>query len=407
MNYKNNAFDVLVFEFFILCLLFMPLADFISVYSRFSGFEAGERFSLVYRLVLIAAAIYFFLKVSVIYKKSIIFLFLSATLSLSVTFFYIDGVDLSNYFESFIMLFKFFVFFVMVSSFKYVIESGYLGFQRFHYIISALIFIYSLSIILGAFFDIEMFKNYNNDDSQRWGVKGIIIAGNEASGFLTVALAWALLNLKKRSGNILLAVVAIASLITGTKAAILAFVFVSSSYILSKYKGKSVLIMLAFLSLSYLILLSIYTNVNAVRDTVDQSLNYFLWHYENSARGDLVNLALTGRDYKLNVVFDEIYHIAPWVYVFGGFPVGNYTVEMDFFDAVALYGVFGTLFYFFIWFKFWKIPENSEFKFFCLYFSVSFFILGFLAGHYFYSAMTAPFLAALCICFAMRAKGID
>lgn len=407
MNNSNKTFDILMFKCFMFCLVLMPFADFISVYSRYTGIEAGERFSLIYRLFLITIAIYFFLKVNVSFKNSIIFLFLTSILSLTITFFYIDGSDLSRYLETSIMSFKFFVFFVIVSCLKYFVDFSYLSFKKFYNIISSLIFVYAISIILGAFFDIEMFKNYNNDDSQRWGVKGIIIAGNEASGFLTVALAWALLNLKMRASSILLAIVVLASLITGTKAAVLAFIFVISAYILSKYKGKSVLIMLLFLAISYFLLLLIYSNFLVVRDTFDQTMNYFLWHYENSARGDLVNLALTGRDYKLSVVFDEIHHVSPWVYVFGGFPVGTYTVEMDFFDAIALYGFFGALYYFYIWFSFWNISGHSEYKTFCLYFSFSFFLLGFLAGHYFYSAMSAPFLAALCICFSWRNKGVD
>lgn len=380
-----------------LLLIFMPLADFFSVYSRSIGFSAGERFSLLYRLILILFCVFLFLRESFQHKMHIIILFYVSLLSLTINYFIIDGSDLSRFVESAIILVKFYVFFIFFGAFTFAIKTNLISPSNCIRIINFLILVYCTMILIGAFFDVELFQNYISDDAERWGVKGIIIAGNEASGFLTIALAWTLLNKKNSLFYFQFFTVITSSIVSGTKAALISSFLVVACYYFAKYKAKALIYLFFYTAISFMVFYISYVSFSSFSEAVDQSVHYFIWHYENNQTGSILNVALTGRDYKLSVVFSDVFYDAPWIFFTGGFPIGNYTIEMDFFDAVALSGFIGASLYFYYWVRTWGSFTSCSADLFKMYFCITFFILGFLGGHYYYSAMSAPFLAFLCV----------
>ncbi len=243
-----------------------------------------------------------------------------------------------------------------------------------------------------------MFHTYGGD---RWGVKGIIISGNEASGFLLIALAWSLLHLKGVFGSALCLVVVCAMLMCGTKSAIVGLLFLVCGWLWSNGGMKSILSMGLFIVLGSVILMVAYVSSEFIQFEVENTYNYFEYQFDHNANGSWVTLALSGRDYKLVDVYSDILNSSFWVVFIGGYPIARYSVEMDVFDFFALAGVGGLIVYAVSWYRLWANikPTTKNVDRFKYVFILVFFVLGFLGGHLFYSAIAAPFLAALAIKF--------
>jgi hypothetical protein len=378
--------------FLVILLCVSPLFDFFTVLAREYGFLPFERLSLFCRMLMLLFACVIYLNS---FRKEHFLLWGSFFLSnvmMWLYFFLISTVQLENVLESLLFLFKFFIFFIFVGAYKRQMELGLWSLERLVNLINYLIVIYCLSIVCGAIFGIEMFHNY---ESERWGVKGIIISGNEASGFLLISFAWSLLNKNNMVNKFQLGLVILAMFVCGTKAALLAFFIITFGWLLATKGRASVIYLSLFTILTAVILLTVYNVSGGVQDAVENTIIYFEYQFNHNVSGSLFSLALSGRDFKFINVYESLIENQPWSLIQGGFAVANYPVEMDIFDLIALNGVVGTVIYFVFWLKEWYLVGN-KFK---LIFILTYLLLGTLGGHFFYSAIASPFLAALCLRF--------
>jgi hypothetical protein len=338
----------------------MPFADFLSVYARDINHSSLERISLFYRF-------FIFLCLLIICSASITKKMLTIIISLFI--------------------------FISVFIGKYIYSMYY------ETLLLESILLYVAPIILGSLFNIELFKYY---DSERWGVKGIIVSGNEASAFLLSSLTWFFLNKKSFFNSICILVVMSAMILSGTKASILGLLMLTLGALWSKnpisfiYKGT--IFVLIFIAITFLL----YNYNISFQDAVLKTFSYFEYQYYHFANGSLVSLALSGRDIKLYTVYSSILENEILSLIIGGYPIAGYTVEMDVFDLIPLVGFFGTIFYFFIWFSYWN-KKSTNLK---IYqkrlkrvFLFVFIFLAFFGGHMFSSAVAAPFIALLSIKF--------
>lgn len=388
----------LTYLLFIL-LIFMPFADFLTVLARESQISNLERFSLFYRSVLFSVLL-LFSAVSITKKElSILFLFLFGCISLLSNFILIDALSDSRVLiESILLLLKFFLFFLFYQAFLIIRKSRYIKIDSFFLLAEWLLVIYALAIVLGAVFSIDLFKYY---DSERWGFKGIIIAGNEASALLIIAYAWFLIKTKNIFNTMILGLIIAAMFFSGTKASIGGVIMLTTGLFLSQNPLKALLKIPFFILSIFIILYFLYIFESNVRDNMFRTFLYFQYQFDNFSNGSFLTVILSGRNYKLYEVFSSIMNNVPLAFLLGGYPVAGFSIEMDFFDLMALLGIFGSLFYFYFWLKCWreKIVHDISLNFFRGFFIFTFAMLAFTGGHMFYSAVAAPFLALLSLRF--------
>ncbi|WP_439114133.1 hypothetical protein [Hydrogenophaga sp.] len=397
---RNVAFQSIAF-FLLILLVAMPLADFLTVYARDAGISSIERFSIVYRAVMLLLLI---ILNSLLIRKSQILLwasFIFSGLSIAINLLLADA-SMESVGENFLLLIKFYLIFLFYNVFAEIVKNRYLPINRLVKTFTLIIFAYTLSIPIGAIFDISSFQFYAND---RWGVKGIIISGNEMSGFLIIALAWALLAKKSIFKIILVLLTALAMMLSGTKAAFLGLVLLLTGYFWAN-GGIKRLFYAAPTALLFLFICSllVYMKSERVRLEVENTFAYFNYQFSNQAEGSILTLGLSGRNIKLYNVYNDIFSNRPWTLFTGGYPIADYSIEMDFFDLLILAGPVSFFIYAVFWVKQWRDKNSfnkaaanaSRFK---LVFLVAFISLSFFGGHMLYSAVAAPFLAMLIIKF--------
>ncbi len=378
---------------FLVLLLVTPIADFLTVYARYYDITSMERFSLLYRMLTIGVGFLLFLYNSDV-KRVVLWgsYFIAQLIILLSSVF--SNAESEHVGETLLLLFKFFTFFIYIDALSVLLSRQVISFNVFIKIFNILISLYLIAIIYGFIFDYALFKNY---DGERWGVKGIIIAGNEASSLLIVALCWGVVMREKYASNIILLLSVLAIIGSGTKAAILGLLLISIGLSLIKYGIKGLLYSAFGLSIFLIILSVVYNFSSGVQEEVLKTFSYFEYQFDNAAGGSIISLLLSGRDYKLAVVTDDVYEFYPWAFIFGGYPITSYFVEMDFFDLWYMMGV-GSICYMYYFIKTWSfdITSNSAVidKFKVVVFGV-YVCLAFTGGHFMYSAVTAPILAAL------------
>lgn len=383
--------------FLIACIFLMPIFDFFAVYSRYIGNDSLERISLVGRAAILLFLLFLY-AYGVPRKRVLLFCsFLLTQWLLWLNQVIRPNLEIGETLETSLMLLKFFLFFAFYDGMLLLIKNRAISEIFVYRVFTILIFVYSLAIVVGPFFDIEMFRYYSTD---RWGFKGIVISGNEASALLIVSFAWSMLYCKGKSAVIIRLVVVMAMIFSGTKASIAGLVLLTISFFAARFKISSVLYLFLAVVISFIASFLAFNFIEGVEHAVVSTFSYFSYQFYNIANESLISLLLSGRDYKLDVVYSEIFRSYPWVLVLGGYPVASYTTEMDFFDLLAISGTIGVVIYFISWFGSWSITSHCDaFKRrFMLFFLVTFSVLAFLGGHMFYSAVAAPFLA----CFAVR-----
>ncbi|MCV6590366.1 MAG: O-antigen ligase family protein [Marinobacterium sp.] len=393
---KPGKIAVIVSSLLVVALVLTPLSDFASVAARFNGAGAVGRISLLFRFFVLGMCI--FLMVQALNARQIIMwlIFIFCTLNIWVNVLFFDAATVVYGVETSLFMLKYFLFFIYYLAFLFVLNSSLVSYESFKKIFDFLIIFYSVPVILGGIFMIKMFFYYS---TERWGVKGIVYAGNELSGLLLVSLTWAYLDFRYEGKKLILIIVSMATIICGTKAALLSFILMVIGYLFSRGGFTSYLYMVVAIVMGTFAVMGAYLYVDSIQKAVDNSMAYFIWQFENNADGSLLTLLLSGRDQKFDVVYTVLQDSFPWVFVLGGYPVSTYTVEMDLFDLIALLGIFGTIIYMIAWFRCWIYPKKGDqfmgrIK---IAFIAVYLFLAFTAGHMFYSAVLAPFLAMLSI----------
>lgn len=384
MPYLNTLVIVLF-----LLLLVSPAADFISVFSRFNDISIGVRFSLFFRLLILITLIILCV-MDGSNRKPVLWCFFWIGILIHLLLVIINSGEVTTvYMEGILTLIKFHLFFLYLGGFIFSLALG----VRFKYMLKVfyiMIGAYSSAIVLGAVLNIEIFQYYS---TERWGVKGIIIAGNEVSGFLIAALGVLLVNKRTNANLILLFLVSLAMALCGTKAALLGLIMVFSGHFYASGGFVGTFKILGLMSFAMLAGIVVYQSNVAVQDAIYSSLSYFEYQLEHYANGSYITLLLSGRDLKLEVILVDILDVNIFYLFTGGYPISDYMIEMDLFDYIALSGIIGAAVYFYYWVTAWNGLSHGYVQKFVYCFIVTYIILGFLGGHMFHSAVAAPFLA--------------
>ena len=370
-----------------------PLFDFISTYLSHIGAEFS-RATLITRGVFISSAITLSILIDPKRDPSKLIKFILLATILPMSAWFILGIYSSTaFFESLAFLIKAVSLFSFVSLFSVTTENNKL---KIHTIITLTLYIYMLFIIAGALFGIEMFESYKT--IERFGYKGIILAQNEASGLIFVALLIvglkALTNTLKTIDKGLLIITSIASLLLGTKpglimpVAILAIIYISNKgYIKALPKITTTTIY------SLIIAITAYLYIPSISNAINSSLGYFMYQFENYANGSLFTLLLSGRDNKLEYAITN-YILQNPAYIFtGGYPIGEYLVEIDFIDLSLMFGIPIFVIYLLGLYNIFKTTKNTKLSRYYTLAFISILLLTNTAGHILTSALLIPYLA--------------
>jgi hypothetical protein len=380
-------------------LVLSPCSDFISVYGRYVGNGSLERMSLASRSILVG---WTFVLVVAAYKFSIysavrIFIVVVPLISVCTTSLFCYIGTTKDFLETILVVIKLQTFFIFFYAFKTLIVTERSK-KVSYYFFDALYSIYCVAIFLGAVLNIEMFHNYN--ETERFGVKGLIIAGNEASGFLLIGLMWFLLRLEKEKKILpLLFLCIVALILSGTKASFLGLIIILFAYYIYRVgiiTGVSRCLSAAVLFTAFATVLYLYNE--DIHTAVDLTFAYFKYQYVHVSDESIISLLLSGRDFKLIEAWNRYISKYPQTLMFGGYLVGKYSVEMDIFDMLFLMGLPSLVVYYILWLScFFKgqAQASRRLRIFVISFIVVWILLANLGGHFFYSAMAAPFAAML------------
>lgn len=304
---------------------------------------------------------------------------------------YYDSVTLV---ENYILLFK------IVSFFSYIIILKHLASRQLDMVVIVVkltLIVYMVFIVSGAFFDVAAFKSYG--EGGRFGYKGIIIAQNEASGLVLVALFISGFNFVVKKSNIydvaLFVSSALAALLLGTKAAVLLPLMIMCIIAVSRYGFlKAVPYMSAVVMVGVTVFLVSYRG--ALSDWYSNSLAYFAYQFDVYAKGDVMTFLLSGRNYKLSYVFNNFIYENPLYMIFGGFPMGSYSVEIDFFDLFLLMGGPVFIIYCFMFFRVFRNNHSKSITKYVVFALILVLAVANTGGHVLYSALILPYLAVFC-----------
>lgn len=401
--YNNKKSLMICFIIVFTCLLLSPLFDFLSVYGRYVGIGYLERSSLVLRAVLFVSVLFVIISTYNLSVKSFIRLFIIILpfTSLCINSLILGLGTTGDFLETIIIIIKLQSFFIFYYFFCFLLKSERSR-QVAFFICDVIFVIYFLAIIIGALFNIEMLHNYK--ETERFGVKGIIIAGNEASSFLLVGLMWFLLRFDKQKFKIyFLALCIFAIIMSGTKASILGLFLIIFLYYIYRVGIVYGIVSFSFISGLFISTVCIlYKYNNDIQTVANLTYSYFEYQYIENFNESIISVLLSGRDYKLLEVWNGFIINYPQTILTGGYLVSSYSVEMDIFDMLFLLGFPCLLIYYFFWLLCFlkgqsRIPVRLR------VFEVGFILvwisLANLGGHFFYSAITAPFAGMLAFYF--------
>jgi hypothetical protein len=257
--------------------------------------------------------------------------------------------------------------------------------------------IYVLTIVLSPLLGWSSLLTYG--DTGRFGYKGVIAAGNESATIILIACFWAAKDYIRDKTLFRLAVMCLAlcsSVLIGTKAGILIFTLVIVCVFVINFREIRVthrlfVVFLVVLGFFYVRL----TILPDIIEVLQLSMSYFESKLQSTSLGSYVSLLLSGRETKLYFILNSLADKDYMFIFFGGYPISEYMVEMDYFDIVFLMGFpIGTL----IFLSYLKlIWVNSHGCFVDLMFFTLFIVISILAGHVLFSMVHSPMLAAYLI----------
>lgn len=384
---------------FMLFFILNPTFDFISTlltdsnsgFNRITLFSRGL-FTLIASIFALALA----------FKKqktlSILLLPVAVTLLSIFTWCLIGAYDINTAFETINVVFKALSFFFFCIAFKYIFKNSN-STNLIETIVKLSFIAYTTSIILGPLLGIESFKSYGE---VRFGYKGIILAQNEASALLLIGLLFfgykVTLKRSDKIDIIGLLSAAIAAFLIGTKAAVIIPVAVFSIILIARsgFIKSAPFVLFIFVAFpAFIYALTLFST--AAQDVIDSTTQYLTYQLTHSANDNILTLLLSGRDDKLQYAWENIVDENPFYLIFGGYPIGLYSIELDLFDLAFLLGI-PTLTIYLINLKNAFLADKKGI-------SRRYYILSFIlvlaisnsAGHLLTSALALPYLAFFCM----------
>lgn len=363
LNKNSEAFLILLLVLFFITEAITK----ITVFSNLKKIEiqAGGK-AIVFGLVLMGLVLY--------KRKELIYIFILATL------FIIGQINIPNSFE--LPVVTYFL--------KYLFPIGLFGFflvqpttpkLKLLNLFEYLLVVNSVLIIVGLIFEIEHFRTYTGE---RFGYNGLIVTSSASTYLYIIGMCYFLARYQKdivRNWRFWL--IALSSLVVGTKSIVLALAAISLFYIVKyvrskKYKRSLMAIIIAvILSFGYYLFF-----INPLFQSLTQTeglLTSFL-----SLRDQLF------MEYTLPYIQENW---GVWNYFLGG--VSNFELrpQMALFDMLFFWGIIGSLAYSYFYVRsFFQFEFNNVLTYFIM---ILILLIAFLAGNFFYNASVVIYLIIL------------
>lgn len=369
----KSRFDIFIF----IISLFIPLifiSDGLAKYFLVHGVDFG-RVTLFVRLIF-EIIIVFYLRFRINLTNLKIFLLILTLLGMTLLGQMLIGSN-HNIIENLITFNKYIFIFIIFIFFKRLLGYSEKKKKFVFTILNVLFATNILFIFLGFIFEIEFFKTFYHKD-YRFGYDGIFKAGNEASYVMISMLAYLYYKAFYEKGNKYLLVFALlASLLSGLKA-VYAFIGILAIYhVAKKLKMIYLLLLVPIVIFSYGYLLEYIMS-----EQFQHLISFFQHTYEEHG---LIYMVLSGRNEILAHESLEVMSHWTWLnYLIGGVDTSTYWMEMDFFDLILFFGIFGTLIYGYVFYTlFIRYPYVDGYPYFFIFSILS---LAFFGGHF----LTSP-----------------
>jgi len=321
--------------------------------------------------------IFIFILIYLLYNRKYKFFIVPVVLFL---FFLIGHYFMSFSYLSFdiIIVFAKYLFVLFILEFSYNFfkkENNELFFKAFE----TIIILNSVIIVFGIVFNIRFLETYSGE---RFGYDGLFITSATATYFYMIALFYIFYSfLKHRKIHKLSILVVIPALVVGTKSIYLFIALLFIFYLLyqkpQKNRIKNLFFLVFVLSVLFVILLIIIPSFLEISKT--NGLLSAILSYRNSLFIDKTLPFIQKNWSNVN-------------YFIGGLGIFKYRTQMGFVDLYIFFGGLGFLVYLWAYYKAMfkeKIDQNS------LFIMISFGIVIFLGGNFFYSATITFYLIIL------------
>ena len=287
---------------------------------------------------------------------------------------------------------KYIFVFIVFYAIRDIINYPYL-FDKLMKMLGHLYIANSILIFIGAFLNITLLKSYFTQD-YRYGFDGLIPAINEATLFYMIGISYFYFNyINKIQGIFPLLLCGAASMLLGAKAMYL-FLFILIIYHIV-FRAK---LLYKFISLGFFVLVIAAAITFLMSQENAYLYEYFLLKYEDNG---LIDAITSGRSEYVYTKFVANLDIWSWLnYLIGGTDQLKFMIEMDFFDGFLIFGSIGLVVYLLIYFK--TLFKTLSIKSFRFFFCISFFLLAFLVGHFFASAMNSLYLNLIVLYFISK-----
>lgn len=375
---------------------FLLLSLCFSILSKYVLFYQGVHLKFTW---LTDMVFFISMNIMLIYKRNynfiiiVIVLFLiKATGSFFVYDFYENQLDYFK--EVFRTVFAFTMIFFVYSYLKNInLKSITIIFEVFKYISLVI----STTIILGFIFNITIFKTYTG---VRFGFSGLLFPQSFSSYFVIISLLiyyYYNKNIKKIS-PLLIAFTTLSAVLIGTKAV---YIFLCFFILMLFFKHKLYKHKKFMLSISLLLTILAF-NYKILKDYVLDKFNVL---YDVYMESGLLTFLFSYRD--LNFIKAKSYVQDNWDitnYLFGGVNRKELLVEMELVDVFLSFGIVGSIFLIFCYYKFFLKSVSFE-KIPILLFGALFLII-ITSGNFFKSLSINYFVAFSLIILTYKPKVI-
>jgi len=266
-----------------------------------------------------------------------------------------------------------------------------------------LVIIQVLSVLLGFIFQIDLFKAYAPERG-RFGYKGLIPAINETTGFFLLAACYygnKLFLARVLDGRaVIWFLVLLAGALSGSKACLGVVILIAVGYV-GIHAAKAFYLPRRALPLT-LLLPGVVAGALALgyMDKAYRPIAGYLGHmigqyrlaeerYPGSA---ILFVSTSARTLKAATFWEEAQpNWSAWNYLFGGWNLYEYYIEVDPIDLFALFGVVGTTIFYMGYIKMWGIGMRGPF--FLLFPFALWMAVSCTAGHLVSSAINGTYLS--------------
>jgi hypothetical protein len=316
--------------------------------------------------------------------KRIIPTLMGLGISFSISYvleFYNSGLNQRDLYLNVVLIFKY----LLVVFVFFTVKGLHISIKYIKIFLNIVFLLVSFVSIIVFVFQIDAFLTYGGT---RFGYKALLASQNEASFFYLIGICYFFFLYKMHKRYIFLVclgVLLFASIILGTKAALLGVViFLLYACIYLYKRGIRYIPLIAFIG--SLVIISILFGYGFFDFYISLAKDEGIWYMITSKRNTYLIERLP------NILSDWEWHN----YLFGELKHEKNLLEMDIIDLFLFFGIVGCSLYYYILFStVFNIKNKDRLGFVII---VIFFLVGGLAGHIFASGINALYLALVMYC---------